>query len=227
MTQPLTVLRATLEVAAGTASSVVACQTAINRALAEVARVADSMGLVQDLVMIGRDRGPVSPVDLGSIIAIVRDDLECLLHDAGVTFKVEVPEGIPPAFVSAAKLRQCLFHLVQQALRSASVGDAIVVHVEGGYVLHALVRLEALDEPNPSLVETTPRSGSPESRDLVLATALAASQGMKLRRQAWPYEVQLDLPVAGPLKHDPEGDDSSALGQTGHADNPAMKVESS
>ena len=54
MAQPLTVLRATLEVASGNASCISHYQRAIDSSLIEVSRLVETMGSVQELVRIAR-----------------------------------------------------------------------------------------------------------------------------------------------------------------------------
>ena len=55
--QPLTVLRATLEIASGNASCISHYQRAVDNSLFEINRLAEAMGFVQELVRIASDRG--------------------------------------------------------------------------------------------------------------------------------------------------------------------------
>ena len=125
MAQPLTVLRATLEVASGNASCISHYQRAIDSSLIEVSRLVETMGFVQELVRIARDIKTPEPVCIGTVVSQVVEDLRCVLDDAEVSLKLGVPPDTPAVLAIPTGLRQCLFHLVQQAQSGAGRGDVI------------------------------------------------------------------------------------------------------
>jgi hypothetical protein len=227
MAQPLTVLQAILEVAAGGASSTASYRAAIKRALAEVSRVVDSLDLVQALTTIGRDGTPVSAIDVRSTLDMVRDDLECVLQDTGLHINVEVREQPPIVLASPAKLRQCLFYLVQQAMRGASHGDSIDVCVKAKGVIQVTIGHRRLDGTNPLSLTQTPGSRLVEPRSVILAEALATSQGGRLQWQPWPQVAQLVLQTAEPSQSTPKMTTNQGLIDTDNSSDVANGVAKS
>ena len=196
MAQPLTVLRATLEIAAGNASSISQYQHAIDSSLTEIARVAETMGFIQELVRIARDSPTPMPFEVRPVLATVREDLECVLEHAGISLNIRVAEDVPTALGSTTGLRQCLFYLVQHAQSVAVTGDAIAASAScaDGEVQLAVRHLGVASD---SLASSEPNSTSfsAESRFMALAEAVAAAQQVRLQWQANPFVARLSLPA--------------------------------
>ena len=198
MAQPLTVLRATLEIASGNASSISQFQHAIDSSLTEVSRVAEAMGFVQQLLHIARDRHEPEAIDLAVVVAIVHEDLKVVFETAGVRLEANVPDDLPEVMASMPRLRQCLFYVLQQAVRVCRAGGAI--DLAAGAIddeVHVVVR-KVSSEP-------VPEDPAPHQRCywgnvvpyLTLAEALARAQAGRLEWQAEPLAVCLSLPAVG------------------------------
>ena len=197
MAQPLTVLRATLEVASGNASCISHYQRAIDSSLVEVSRLVDTMGFVQELVRIARDIQAPESVCIRTVVSQVVEDLTCVLDDAEVSLKLSVPQDTPAVLAVPAGLRQCLFHLVQQAQSGASRGDVIdlCAHVDA-HEMNIVIRRES----KPLAISPPPSRSScrfaPDARVMTLAEALASAQNASLQWQTYPFVARLRLPVA-------------------------------
>lgn len=194
--QPLTVLRATLEVASGNASCVSHYQKAIDTSLVEVSRVVDALGFVQELIRITRDLQEPVPVCVEAVVALVLEDLRCVVDDAGVSLNVRIPADIPTVMVVLSRLRQCLFHLVQQALSDAVTGDVIDLC---SYADAREVQIVVGQERNlrsGRLTDQGARRFVSEARGMALAEVLAISQKADLLWQARPFVARLRLPAS-------------------------------
>ena len=196
MAQPLTVLRATLEVASGNASCISHYQRAIDSSLIEVSRLVETMGFVQELVRIARDIKTPEPVCIGTVVSQVVEDLRCVLDDAEVSLKLGVPPDTPAVLAVPIGLRQCLFHLVQQAQSGAGRGDVIdlCAHADANEV-HLVVGAE-WNNLRSHMTSGGARRSVPEARRMTLAEALASAQNVSLQWQAHPFVACLRLPVA-------------------------------
>lgn len=197
MAQPLTVLRATLEIASGNAYSISHYQHAIDSSLAEVSRVSEAMGFVQELVRIARNVSKPTRVDLADVIATVREDLRCVLEASGVSLELDLPDDLPSVMASTQQLRQCLFYLLQHAVSLCRVGGTIDVasnRIDGE--LHLILRKWS-SEPIGS--EASARVNSWWGNllpSLTLAEALVKGHGGHLEWQTEPFAACLSLPVA-------------------------------
>ena len=199
MAQPLTVLRATLEIASGNACSVSQFQHAIDNSLVEVGRVTDAMGFVQELVRIAHDSSEPVAVDIAAVTTMIQQDLQRVLDGAGIGMEVRLSCDFPAIVGSASRLRQCLFYLLQHTIGAFRAGDVIQLEIAmadderqivvRGYSRNAAATIVA-DHANQS------RSG--DSRCLALAEALAVGQGGHLEWQDDPFAFQLTLVAADP-----------------------------
>jgi len=94
LAQPLTVLRATLEIASGNACSISHYQHAIDSSLAEIARVSEAMGFVQELVRIATttsDTRPITILNLHSWPCLTADTLPAVIaRSAAVNISPEL-----------------------------------------------------------------------------------------------------------------------------------------
>jgi hypothetical protein len=196
MAQPLTVLRATLELALGNSSSIAAGQSAMEASLGEVERVVENMGFAQELLRIMRDRPVVASVDVQAILATVREDLQRVMDEAGIALVTSIDNDASVVLASASGLRQCAFLLLQQPLHESAWGDSITVN---GYVrrgeVEMVVRCESSSRKNSPSPSIALHSNVSEIRGMVLAQALAVAQGGDLRWHDSPFEACLSLPI--------------------------------
>ena len=195
MAQPLTVLRATLEIASGNASSISHYQHAIDNSLSEVARVAEVMGFLQELLRIACDTTERSLVDLQAVVATVHEDLKCVLDTAGVSLQVNVADPLPKVVGSVSGLRQCLFYLMQHALQNCRRGDTI--HVEGGTTggeVEIVIHEIGPDGEAVAPWQDRQRRLGGVVPSLALAEAWAKGHGGQLQWRAEPFAAGITLP---------------------------------
>src|SRR5262249_44126882 len=67
------------------------------------------------------------PVDLGRVIAEVRDVLRGVAHDRRIDLELQVGDQLGSATVDPAKLRQILYNYVSNALKFTPEGGRVVV----------------------------------------------------------------------------------------------------
>ena len=192
LAQPLTVLRATLEIASGNATSVSHYQHAIDTSLAEIERVTQAMGYVQELVRIARDASQASTVNVAAIVELVQEDLQCVFESAGVQLNVHLPMTGPPALISPARLRQCLFHLLQHAVKQC--GNGGLIDVFAGQSGEAIQIVLQTTTSRLSQQRCDRREGIIPC--LALAETLVKLYGGRLEWQESPFMSWLTLPIA-------------------------------
>ena len=198
MAQPLTVLRATLEIASGNASCISHYQRAVDRSLIEVSRLAEAMGFVQELLRIARDVSDSVPVELPVVVATVQEDLRCVFDTARVWLEVSWGTDLVSVQVSASRLRQCLFYLLQHAVRSTCEGDTIHLLAEpNGHGLCVYISSDSPDVRNRELSWSDCLRWHGVAPYLTLAEALARADGGRLQWKAEPFVSALWLPAAG------------------------------
>lgn len=190
MAQPMTVLRATLEIASGNAATVSQYQHAVDASLREMGRVAEAMGYLQELVRIARDAAQVAEVEVATVMELVEEDLRCVFNEAGVGLRVRVPGDLPKVMASAARLRQCLFHLLQHAVKKSDGTVEVVAGAAEGEI-RIVVRANAI--PKPRQQDGEWRGVIP---CLALVETLAKMHGGELKWKADPFEAWLALPAA-------------------------------
>jgi K+-sensing histidine kinase KdpD len=197
MAQPLTVLRATLEIASGNASCVSHYQKAVDGSLFEVTRLAEAMGFVQELLRIASDNSAASSVDLPEVLATVQEDLRCVFDTARVWLDVFWEDDILKIHASASRLRQCLFYLLQHAVRATSEGDTIHLLAEkDGNRLRIYVSSDSADVVSRELSWSGCLQWSGVAPYLTLAEVLARVDGGRLQWKAKPFAAELWLPLA-------------------------------
>ena len=194
MAQPLTVLQATLELAAENPPSLGNYQRAIGESLVQVTRVVEQMGFAQELLRISQYEPIFETVDVRTVLAVVNEDLRCALHDAGIGLETSIEQEIPAVVGSTSALRQCLFYLVLAALRHSSTGQKIKVDVRCRCEeVSILVYAESYPPENSSRVVNSGIPLASGDRSVVFAEALAIVQGGKLEIGPFPFAARLTL----------------------------------
>jgi C4-dicarboxylate-specific signal transduction histidine kinase len=196
MAQPLTVLRATLEVVSEEETTVPRYQRAIHNSLEAVVRVVDAMGFVHELVRIARELPDPVPVEVRPVLALVTDDLKRVLDEAAISLQICAPDDLPKVLASAARLRQCLFYLVQDALSfSAAVSMIEIVVKAVDEQVQIVVGRQGSQDISDMTPTTTTKPFVCVDQRLALAEALAVSQGGSLRWRSDPFAACLCLPA--------------------------------
>jgi signal transduction histidine kinase len=196
MAQPLTVLRATLEIAAGNACSVSHYQHAIDSSLAEITRISEAMGFVQELVRIARDAPEPSAMDLAAVVATVEEDLKCVLETAGIALEIDLRDDLPKVAASPSRVRQCLFYLMQHAVRACRSGGTIELAAQQmKREVHLVLRKWSSEPPRRESSDWEHGLWGNVIPSLMLAEALATGQEGRLEWQAEPFAACLSLPI--------------------------------
>ncbi len=197
MAQPLTVLRATLEIASGNATSISHYQRAIDSSLTEISRISETMRFVQELIRVARDVPEPSPMDLAAVVATVQEDLQCVLEAAGVGLELDISRDLPILSASPSRVRQCLFYLMQHALSSCRKGGTIEMQaLRRGRVVQVVLRKWSSESPRSDASDWEYGSWGNLFPRLTLATALARCVGGRMEWQAEPFAACLSLPIS-------------------------------
>jgi signal transduction histidine kinase len=197
MAQPLTVLRATLEIASGNASSISHYQRAVDNSLIEVSRLAEAMGFVQELLRIAGDVSLSTPIELPAVVEGIEEDLRCVFEAAQVWLDVSWEEHLVRIQGSASRLRQCLFYLLQHAIRSTSEGDTIHLRAQPtGDGVRLVISSDSADVQYRELSWSDCLQWNDVAPYLTLAEALARADGGRLQWKNKPFVVALWLPAA-------------------------------
>jgi len=197
MAQPLTVLRATLEIASGNACLISHYQRAIDSSLAEIARLSEAMGFVQELVRIAREVPEPSATDLAAVVGTVEEDLKCVLETAGVALELDLLSDLPKVAASASRLRQCLFYLMQHAVSLCWAGGTIYLAAQKmDHQVHLVLRKWSSQPPRCEASDWGQGLWGSLIPRLALADALARVLGGRLEWQAHPFAACLSLPLS-------------------------------
>ncbi len=126
---PFAVLQAELELAARPGRSRAELVEAVTNASEEAARLSR---LADDLLLLSRsDQGEIplrpEPTDLGALLRASADRASGRARPAGVTCRVEVPEGSVVATIDPGRMSQAVDNLVDNALRFAPTGTEVVL----------------------------------------------------------------------------------------------------
>ena len=197
MAQPLTVLRATLEIASGNATSISHYQQAIDNSLKELSRISEAMGFVQELVRVARDIPGPSAMDLAAVVVTVQEDLQCVLEAAGVSLELDLAHDLPNLSASASRVRQCLFYLMQHAVRTCHSGGTIELAANRMKSdVHVVLRKWSSEPPHHQGSDWEHGLWGNVIPSLMLAEALARGQGGRLEWQTEPFAACLSLPIS-------------------------------
>jgi len=72
------------------------------------------------------------PLDLGAVLARLRDELGPLAHQHGVTLEMELAGPLPLVNADEERLRQVIYNLVNNALKYAAAGKRVVISASAG-----------------------------------------------------------------------------------------------
>jgi signal transduction histidine kinase len=197
MAQPLTVLRATLEIASGNASCVSHYQRAVDSSLIEVSRLAEAMGFVQELLRIAGDTSDSAPIEIPAVVETLQEDLRCVFETARVWLDVSWENELVSIQASASRLRQCLFYLLQHAIRTTCEGDTIHLRAEpAGEGLCVHISSDSPDVSHRELSWNHCLRWNGVAPYLTLADALARADRGRLQWKDKPFVAALWFPAA-------------------------------
>jgi signal transduction histidine kinase len=197
MSQPFTVLRATLEIASGNASTISQYQRSVDSSLIEVARLAEAMGYVQELLRIASDPSVSAAIDVTTVVEAVREDLVCVFERARVWLDIGWGNELVRIQASSTRFRQCLFYLLQHAVRTTSEGDTIHLSVEStGDGFSVIISSDTPDAKNRELSWSDCLQWNDVSPYLTLADALARTDRGRLQWKDKPFVAALWFPAA-------------------------------
>ena len=111
-------------------------------------RCQDAARMVDDLLdgaklQSGRIHPHRQAIDLGQVLADVRESLEPAIQHSGVGFSVKVAEGLPPVFADRDMLSRIVSNLISNALKFSPAGGT--VSVRAGRQSVSLARVSVTD----------------------------------------------------------------------------------
>jgi hypothetical protein len=187
MAQPLTMLRAAMEVLTMPASAGVDRRRYLEISAGAVERTCDVFTNLQDLVAASIVEADHTPFDLWDVISPVIEDRRRLLQGSGVAIAAAKGEAWQPIWGDAGRTEQAVAVTLQMAGNLASKGDVIELSgsVENGFIELTLRNTRRHGKP----VDSTARLC------LALAEANIVSQHGRYEFAEDPFRVSLALPV--------------------------------
>jgi hypothetical protein len=188
MAQPLTILRAAIEVLAMPQSAGIDRQRYLEISAGAVERTCRVFAQVQDLLTASMIEAESAPFDLWTLIAPVIEDHRRMLQTSGVALAAAKTEAWMPIVGDAARTEQAIALVLRLAGELASKGDVIEVSASAssGFVQLRIVH----SRRRGKLLNSTARL------NLALAEANIVTQRGRYEFAEDPFRVSLALPVA-------------------------------
>lgn len=189
MAQPLTMLRAAVEVLAMPQSAGIDRQRYLEISAGAVERTCQLFARVQDLVTASMIAAESVEFDLWNVITPVIEDHRRLFQTSGVALAAAKSDDWKPIIGDAARTEQAIAVVLQMAGELATKGDVIEL---SGSSASGFMQLR---------VENSRRHGKPVGSTARLGLALAeaniVSQRGRYEFAEDPFRVSLSLPVEG------------------------------
>ncbi|MCU0261598.1 MAG: HAMP domain-containing histidine kinase, partial [Ilumatobacteraceae bacterium] len=164
--------------------------------------------LVGDLLQLARadEHPPPVPVDLGLLVSERVDTWSAVADSVGVGIRAELPDGTLVVTAVPGAIEQILDNLLDNALKVAPPGSAVVVGVEAGtdrHVLHVADEGPGMTDQDKARAVTRFWRGSTTTQGsglgLAIVDALATASGGSLSlgdASGGGLEARVALPVA-------------------------------
>ncbi|HVT96837.1 MAG TPA: hypothetical protein VHE33_04970 [Acidobacteriaceae bacterium] len=188
MAQPLTMLRASIEVLAMPLSAGIDRQKYLEVSAGAVERTCHLFARVQDLVAASMIEAEKAPFDLWSIVANVVEEQRNRLLASGATIAATKTENSMPILGDAARTEQAIVLVLRLAGELANAGDVIELSGSSSRGFLELCIENSRQRGKP--VDSTARL------NLALAEANIASQRGRYEFVEDPFRVSLALPLA-------------------------------
>lgn len=130
LVQPLTAAQCLLEFTLHKGGTAEEYRAAIEKALAELRRISDSVSFVRELIHIEQDGTDVITFPLKPAVRNVLTELQPVMDEAGIRVLVNEADGEPTVRMSPMRLRQALFYQLQAMQLSCLPGEILQVAVK-------------------------------------------------------------------------------------------------
>ena len=194
LAQPLSIIQASLELALLSPITLEQYQDVTRGVLHDLQRSVECLQFVACLTRFQQPAKDVQEIALGAVLEGVISDLQCTLEAAELQVLFSRPERDPAIRISAARLRQLFFYVLQAAQDCGQPGDLIQIEVRerAGHVV-LLLEQSKTAEPAGS---AGPLAHDAGVKALALAEAIVSSAGGEFSVATHPLRVVADFPGA-------------------------------
>jgi C4-dicarboxylate-specific signal transduction histidine kinase len=179
LVQPLTAAQCLLEFTLHKGGTAEEYRAAIEKALAELRRISDSVSFVRELIHIEQDGTDVITFPLKPAVRNVLTELQPVMDEAGIHVLVNETDGEPTVRMSPMRLRQALFYQLQAMQLSCSSGESLQVDVKATSESVELC-IERLSRNARVVRDSEPGVSDRITQALYLAKAIINKAGGKL-----------------------------------------------
>jgi len=193
MAQPLSTIQASLELALLSPTTAEQYRGLAEDVLVNVQRAVDSMQFAARLARFQQPASDVQNILLSGAVDEVISDLQCTLDSAQIQLLLVRFELEPLIRISAARLRQMLFYVLQAAQVCSQPGDLVEIEIKGELPGYLSLRIEL----RPGEKQAEPgRIAQIEAADkgLALACAIANSAWANFTVRKSPFLIVVDFP---------------------------------
>ncbi len=195
LAQPLSIIQASLELALLSPITLEQYQDVTRGVLHDLQRSVECLQFVACLTRFQQPAKDVQEIVLGPVLEGVISDLQCTLEAAELQVLFSRSERDPAIRISAARLRQLFFYVLQAAQACGQPGDLIQIEVRerAGHVVLLVEQSKARIEPADGANQLAHDAGV---RALALAEAIVSSAGGEFSVATHPLRVVADFPEA-------------------------------
>jgi hypothetical protein len=194
MAQPLSTIQASLELALLSPTTAGQYQEIAEDTLRHLWAVVESMQFAARLTRFQQPAADVQDVRLSVALEDVISDLRLTLDSARIQLQIQRCEHEPPLRISATRLRQMLFYLLQVVECRCQPGDRMQIDIQA-LKSHLVLRIRQTPGEN-SLPDGARLSPQAEvDRALALAEAIVTSEGGEFGVTTNPLLIVADFPV--------------------------------
>jgi hypothetical protein len=199
MAQPLSTIQASLELALLTPTTAEQYRSLAEDALVNVQRAVDSMQFAARLARFQQPASDVQDILLSGAIDEVVSDLQCTLDSAQIQLLMARLDLEPLIRISAARLRQMLFYVLQAAQICSQPGDLVEIEIKGGLPSYLTLRIEVCFGEKQAESDRI-RQIDEADKGLALACAVANSARASFTVRKSPLLIVVDFPIRSERK---------------------------
>jgi C4-dicarboxylate-specific signal transduction histidine kinase len=194
MAQPLSTIQASLELALLSPTTAGQYQEIAEATLRQLCAVVESMQFAARLTRFQQPAADVQDVRLSVALADVVSDLQLTLDSARIQLQIHPCEHEPALRISATRLRQMLFYMLQVVERRSQPGDRMQIDIQA-LESHLVLRLRQTPGENSLLDGAGLSPQAQADRALALAEAIVNSEGGEFGVTTNPLLIVANFPV--------------------------------
>lgn len=192
MAQPMTTIQASLELAVLSPTTAAEYKEIAENILGQLRSAVETMQFAARLARFQQPAADVRDVLLSTVLDEVISGLQRTLDTAQIQLLVFRPEREPLIHISATRLRQMLFYVLQAVQGCSRPGDLAKIEIQEP-AGHLILRIK--HSPAHDSGRTRPANDGTLDKALALADAIVSSAGGKFSVSTAPLLIVADFPV--------------------------------